>query len=132
MQSRTVALFVSLAVMLTVGSGCAVITQDQVGVKRTMGKLQDETLPPGWYAVNPFTTKMLRLPTHTQNLQIKLDLPTQEGVSVSSDISILYRIDDQRAHEVLSSAGPNYEDSLILSVFRSAAAAQKQSHSGSS
>ncbi len=109
-------------VLVVLGSGCAVITQDQVGVKRTFGQLQDETLQPGFYFLNPITTTMLRLPTHTQNLKITLDLPSQEGVSVSSEISILYRINSQRAHEVLRNAGPEYEETLILSIFRSAAA----------
>ncbi|MEM1350158.1 MAG: prohibitin family protein [Myxococcota bacterium] len=108
--------------MLTSAMGCAVVSQDEVGVKRTFGRLQDQTYGPGLYAVNPFTTTMLRLPVRTQNLEIQLDLPSQEGVSVASVISILYRVDGAKAHEVLRKAGPDYEREIILSIFRSAAA----------
>jgi len=107
---------------LTSVVGCAVVQQDEVGVKRTLGRLKAETYEPGLYAVNPFTTTMLRLPVRTQNLEIQLDLPSQEGVSVASVISILYRVDGSKAHEVLRKAGPNYEQEIILSIFRSAAA----------
>ncbi len=100
---------------------CAIVKQDEIGVRRTAGKLRNETLDPGLYFVGPLT-RMLRLPISITNLEVKLDLPSQEGLSVSSEISILYRIDPEKAETVLVLAGTDYENSLILSSFRSAAA----------
>jgi regulator of protease activity HflC (stomatin/prohibitin superfamily) len=111
--------FVALGVLLS--SGCAVISQNEVGVKRTNGKLSDETLGPGLYFLGPMT-RMMRLPINVENLEVELDLPSQEGLTVGSEISILYRIDPNFAHKVLSQAGEDFEQSLILSTFRSAAA----------
>lgn len=105
----------------TLLSGCAVVKQDEVGVRRTNGRLRAETLEPGLYFSGPLT-KMMRLPINVINLEIQLDLPSQEGLTVGSDISILYRIDPEAAHKVLAEAGDDYEQSLILSTFRSAAA----------
>ncbi len=117
-----ITLMILVLIAGTASTGCAVVQQDQVGVKRTFGKLQDRTLDPGLYFVNPFATRMLRLPVRTQNIEVRLDLPSAEGLTVASEISILYRVDAQKAHEVLSYAGPNYEEEIILSIFRSAAA----------
>ena len=56
--------------------GCAVVHQDEIGVKRTAGKLREETLSPGMYAVGPFS-RVLKLPNHVINLEIALDLLAQ-------------------------------------------------------
>ena len=55
------------------------------------------------------------------NLEVELSLPSKEGLNVNSIISILYKIDQEQAPNVIKNVGPNYEEVLILSVFRSAA-----------
>lgn len=110
-----------LACALWMTSACAVVNQNEIGVRRTNGRLQDETLTPGRYYVGPLTD-MMKLPRNVVNLEVKIDLPSQEGLTVGSEISILYRINPKLVHEILSEAGANYEDSLILSTFRSASA----------
>jgi regulator of protease activity HflC (stomatin/prohibitin superfamily) len=130
-------LLVFLAITLPLSAGCVVVKQDEVGVKRRFGDLREGTLDPGLYLANPFTTRVLTLPVRTQNLEVRIELPSKEGLTVVADISILYKIDRQKAHIVLSDAGPEYENEIILSIFRSAAAdvcAQfmaKDMHSGS-
>lgn len=130
-------LLVLLAITLPLSAGCVVVKQDEVGVKRRFGDLREGTLDPGLYLANPFTTRVLTLPVRTQNLEVRIELPSKEGLTVVADISILYKIDRQKAHIVLSDAGPEYENEIILSIFRSAAAdvcAQfmaKDMHSGS-
>ena len=51
------------------------------------------------------------------------DLPSKEGLNVSSVISTLYtHVDQEKARDVsFKMWGMNYENILILSVFRSAA-----------
>ena len=39
-------------------------------------------------AVNPFTTVVLRVPTRTVNMEVKLPLPSKEGLTINSEISI--------------------------------------------
>lgn len=103
-------------------SACVRVMQDEVGVKRKLGEIQDEVLYPGVNSVNTFNTKVFRLPTRTVNLELMLGLPSKEGLTISSEISILYRINPEQAPEILRQIGPNYEQSLILPVFRSASA----------
>lgn len=103
-------------------SGCVRVLQDEVGVKRKLGRIDDEVLYPGANRFNPFTTRVFRLPTRTVNLEIAVGLPSKEGLTISSEISILYRIDPKAAPEVLRSIGVEYEQTLILPVFRSASA----------
>jgi regulator of protease activity HflC (stomatin/prohibitin superfamily) len=113
---------VGMMCVAVLGSGCAVVNQDQVGVRRTFGALEEEILQPGLHGVNPFTTTMITLPVRTSNMEVRLDLPSKEGLSVRADISILYRIDPTAAKKILTEVGENQERVYILSVFRSASA----------
>jgi len=107
---------------LLFGSGCVRVLQDEVAVKRKLGRIDNEVLYPGANRFNPFTTKIFRLPTRTVNLEITVGLPSKEGLTISSEISILYRVDPKAAPEILRSIGLAYEEALILPVFRSASA----------
>jgi len=115
----------TLVILSVVGlffTSCAVVKQDMVGVKRKFGKIKTRSLSPGLYAVNPFTTTMLTIPSRTINMELRLNLPSKEGLTISSEISILYRIKKEAAAEILSKVGSRYESTLILPVFRSASA----------
>lgn len=58
----------------------------------------------------------------TQNLEVKLKLPSKEGLNIRAVISILYRVVPDKTPIVLEKVGEEYERDLILPVFRSAAA----------
>jgi regulator of protease activity HflC (stomatin/prohibitin superfamily) len=103
-------------------SGCTVVSQGQVGVKRVWGKLDLRPLPPGLVFYEAVSTDIIKVPTQSVNHMITLSLPSKEGVNVDADISILYRIDPQQAPRIIESIGENYEETVILPVFRSAVA----------
>ncbi|WP_238566324.1 prohibitin family protein, partial [Jejuia pallidilutea] len=68
---------------------------------------------------NPFVSKVIKESTQTNNIKLILNLPTKEGLSVESEISILYRLELQKIPIILENLGQDYE-SIITSVFRSA------------
>ena len=103
-------------------SSCAVVRQGEVGVKRKMGKLDEKVYPPGAVGFNPFTATVLKLPISTMNMEITSSLPSKEGLNVGAVISILYKIKPEYAPEIIENIGVNYEQVVINSVFRSAAA----------
>jgi regulator of protease activity HflC (stomatin/prohibitin superfamily) len=51
-----------------------------------------------------------------------MDLPTKEGLTIMSDVSILYHVDGQQVPQIVENIGRDYEQVVILPVFRSAAA----------
>lgn len=110
-----------LPVILMTFSGCAIIRPGEVGVKQRLGTLDTIIHEPGGVLINPFITKVVKVPTRTMNLEVELSLPSKEGLNVNSIISILYRINKDQASNVIKNVGSHYEDVLILSVFRSAA-----------
>jgi prohibitin 1 len=117
MKTQLVVLF-----MAAVLSGCSIVRQGEVGVKRKLGKLSPTIVQPGVVGINPFTTLIIKMPISTMNMEINANLPSKEGLNVNAIISILYRIEPQKAPFILENIGLNYENVVISSVFRSAAA----------
>jgi len=99
-----------------------VIKPDQVGVKQRFGKLASDVEMPGAVALNPFTTKIIRLQVRTKNLAIEENLPSREGLTIFSESSVLYSLKASEAPRLISETGLFYERDLILPVYRSAAA----------
>ena len=103
-------------------SGCTVVSQGQVGVKRVWGKLSPDPLPPGLAFYEAVSSDIIKVPTQTINHMVTLSLPSKEGVNVEAQISILYRIEPKQAPKIIETIGENYEETVIIPVFRSSAA----------
>ena len=101
-------------------TSCAVVRPGEVGIKQTLGKFSKEVKTQGTVLYNPFVSKVIKESTKTSNIKLVLSLPSKEGLSVNSEISILYRLEADKVASVLENLGQNYE-SVITSVFRSAA-----------
>jgi prohibitin 1 len=101
-------------------TSCAVVRPGEVGIKQTLGKFSKEVKTQGTVIYNPLVSKVIKESTKTSNIKLVLRLPSKEGLSVDSEISILYRLQANKVGSVLENLGQNYE-SVITSVFRSAA-----------
>ena len=110
-----------MIVMVSFLSSCVIIRPGEVGVRRTMGKLQNKVLDEGVHGVNPFATTVIRKPIRTVNLEMELNLPSKEGLNIKSGISILYRVNKESVPTLIKNLGNGYEQ-IIQSVFRSASA----------
>lgn len=115
-----IALFYFAVIVLA--SSCTVVRQGEIGVKRKMGKLNPSIIQPGPVGFNPFVTRIIKMPVTTENIEITSNLPSKEGLNVAAVISILYRIQPDKAPAILENIGVNYEEIVITSVFRSASA----------
>lgn len=118
MKTRLFILFIATA-MLT---SCAIIRPGEVGIKQKLGKLTSVTKTEGVIGVNPFISSVIRVPIRTINKEIKLSLPSKEGLNVQAEISILYHIEKEKVRDIILEVGKEYEKTLILSTFRSASA----------
>ncbi len=99
---------------------CMTIKQGEVGVKRKLGTFEDKGYTEGLKIFNPLTTRIIKISTQTENLEVGLNIPSKEGLNIVSEVSILYNIDPRNAPELLRNIGTEYESNVILPVFRSA------------
>lgn len=102
-------------------TSCVVVNPGQVGVKVKNGVMEEKVYLPGRVQLGA-NTQLIRIPVRTVNREVKLNLPSKEGLNVNAEISILYHIEAEKAPQIVKEIGTNYEEVIILSVFRSAAA----------
>jgi regulator of protease activity HflC (stomatin/prohibitin superfamily) len=100
-------------------SSCAIIRPGEVGVKQKLGRLSDEINTNGVVFFNPFVNRIIKISVQTNNLELSLNLPSKEGLSVNSQISILYKLIPEQAPFIIKNLGQKVEP-IIANVFRSA------------
>jgi len=103
-------------------ASCVTIREGEVGVKRKLGKFSDKPYSTGLKAYNPLTSRVIKISTQTENLEVDLNIPSKEGLTIKSEVSILYNINAKKAPKLLREIGVDYEANVILPVFRSAVA----------
>ena len=108
--------------IFTTAISCAIVRPGEVGVRQSLGRLRGKPVSPGLALINPFTTILVKIPTRTVNKEIKLNLPSKEGLNVGAEISILYHVKEEKAIDIVNEVGRYFERVLILSTFRSASA----------
>jgi len=109
--------------LLLVTTSCAIVRPGEVGVKQKFGKIKSGPLPQGLYMLNPFFTKVVKVPTRTINMPVQLtSLPTKEGLSVSCDLAVLFHIKEDYAVKVVETVGVKNGEGIIMSALRSASA----------
>lgn len=111
-----------MAILAFSMQSCVTIKQGEVGVKRQFGKFSDTSYTSGLKFYNPLTTKIIKISTQTENLEVGLNIPSKEGLNIQSEVSILYNVESRKAPDLLRNIGVDYEMNVILPVFRSAVA----------
>ena len=117
-----------IIVLGCLSTSCAtVVSQGNVAVRDTFGAFSEEATGPGLKLFLWPIWDITTIPIRTQNLEVKAPLPSKEGLTIQSEVSILYRVKPELATEVLANAGPSFETEIILPVFRSAIARRERS-----
>jgi prohibitin 1 len=112
--------FITISAAVLIMSSCAIVRPGEVGVKTQFGKLS-EPKTSGTISYNPLIAKVIKLPTKTVNREVSINLPSREGLTIKSEISIMYRIIPEKTKSILTEIGTDY-DRIITAVFRSASA----------
>jgi len=95
-----------------------VIPAGHVGVVDFFGNVTKNTLKPGINFVNPLA-RVVRMSIKTQELKELANVPSQEGLTVSLEVSVLYHLDPEKAADVYKTVGPVYQEILLVPQFRS-------------
>lgn len=111
-----------LLIMTICLTQCTVVREGEVGVKRKLGKFNNEPYKEGLKVFNPLTTRIVKVSTQTNNMEVALAIPSKEGLNIRSEVSILYNVIPNQTPKLLRDIGPNFEENVILPVFRSAVA----------
>lgn len=97
-----------------------VVPAGYVGIVDFFGRVSPLPLNSGINFVNPLS-RVVKMSVRThENMEI-MSVPSKEGLTINLDISILYKLDPQKAVDIYKTVGPNYRDIVIIPQFRAAA-----------
>lgn len=94
------------------------IPAGHVGLKDFFGKISDNALAPGLHPVNPLLT-IREMDVRTQEITETASVPSQEGMNMSLDISMLYSVEPTKAASIYRTIGPDYATIFVVPTLRS-------------
>src|SRR5271169_3664906 len=127
--SQKAGIFVLLIVaVILIWASVAYVPSGHVGVLTLFGRVTGDVLPEGTHFVNPFKVNNT-LSVRTQELKETASVPSDEGLVMTLDTSLLFRLNPGRAADVFQKIGPNYIDVVVEPTLRSAIRAVTAMHS---
>lgn len=108
-----------LVPLIVIGRFIRIIPVGTIGVVEQLGKVSDQILDPGLHFVNPIA-RIIELSTQTQELKETTQTPSQDGLIITADVSILYHLDKTKAKELYETIGEDYQQKVLLPQFRAA------------
>lgn len=129
--SRPVRLVAIIIILLGVLTACIVqIEAGQAGVQKLFGRVQKEVLNSGLHFINPMVD-VIKLDVKTQNYTMSgvsdeghrtgddaIRVLTSDGLEVTIDLSVLYRVVPNDAPRLLAETGEDYEDKIVRPITR--------------
>lgn len=115
-----------VAVILLFASVVSVPT-GHVGVLTIFGRVTGETLGEGIHLINPLKS-VQKLSLQTQSLKESANTPSNEGLILALDTSLLFHLDKSKAGEVYQKVGDNYVEKIVEPTMRAAIRASTSAH----
>jgi regulator of protease activity HflC (stomatin/prohibitin superfamily) len=114
-------------VLILVFASVAQVDAGHVAVLTVFGETKKDVLEAGIHFVNPFAVKH-QLSIRTLEMKESANVPSSEGLVMGLDASLLFKLNFKQAADVYANLGPNYAESIIEPIFRSAIREATASH----
>lgn len=121
---------IALGLIGMLSSSVRQVDAGYVGVKALFGKVQNETLSSGLSMINPLMS-VTDIDIRTQNYTMSgvhdegiksgddaIKVLTADGLEVTIDLSVLYRVNPLEAPSLLREIGVNFEDKIVRPITR--------------
>src|SRR5215813_12441640 len=107
------------------------IPTGNVGVLTLFGKVTGETLGEGIHLINPLKS-VQKMSVQTQSIKESANVPSNEGLILALDTSLLFHLDRSKASNVYQTIGDLYVEKVVEPTLRSAVRASTSAHSANS
>lgn len=124
---RILQLAILVGVIIVVMASTTSIPTGNVGVLTLFGRVTGETLPEGIHVVNPLKS-VQKLSVQTQSLKESANVPSNEGLILALDTSLLFRLDKTQAAFVYQTVGDSYVEKVVEPTLRAAIRASTSAH----
>jgi regulator of protease activity HflC (stomatin/prohibitin superfamily) len=114
-----VVLIVVLFIVFLAAGPFRTVPAGNVGVKDFFGSVSSSTLSPGINVVMPLTS-VVKMSVQTQEIKEVAEVPSQEGLTVTLETSLLFQLDPAKAVSIYRTVGADYVGTIVEPQFRSA------------
>ncbi len=121
-------LFGGIVLIILLWASVAYVPAGHVGVLTLFGRVTGEVLPEGMHMVNPFKVNNV-MSVRTQEIKETASVPSNEGLIITMDTSLLFHLNAPNAADVYQKIGPHYADIVVEPNLRSAIRESTASHS---
>lgn len=108
----------AVATLITVMQFFTVIPAGAVGVVDFLGNVSANTLKSGVNMVNPLAN-VIKFSIKTQEFKEEMNVPSNEGLSIQLEISLLYHLNPENANNIYRTVGEDYTNRILIPQFRS-------------
>ncbi|NIA10813.1 MAG: hypothetical protein GWP10_14080, partial [Nitrospiraceae bacterium] len=101
-----------------------VIDAGEVGVRLRFGKIVHEDLFPGIHIKLPMADEIVVFPTRVEKIDMAakkgnpITALSVEGLPVTLDVTVLYRINPNKADEIYKNYGTDFDEKIVIPITR--------------
>ncbi len=95
------------------GCGAEIVEPGHSGIKKTLGKVEPDPLPPGFYLYNPMISTVFEVDNRVQRLENTTEVYTKDVQQVDVTYVINYNLQPAKTVEIYTEVGKDYADILI-------------------
>src|SRR5882757_7178646 len=126
--SKILILAAAIFALIFFFSSVVSIPTGHVGVLTLFGRVTGETLNEGIHVINPLKA-VDKLSVQTQSVKESANVPSNEGLILALDTSLLFHLDRNKAAYVYQTIGDNYAEKVVEPTLRAAIRASTSAHS---
>lgn len=109
-------LLACLPAMMLAGCGVEIVDAGHTGVQKTLGKIDEETLPPGLYFYNPFTSGIIEMDNRVQRAEGYTSTYTKDVQQADIAYVVNYSLLPSASAKILMDVGRDYDKKIIPQV----------------
>src|SRR5262249_30397932 len=118
-KSRLLKILGILLVLILLMASTTSIPTGNVGVLTLFGRVTGDVLGEGIHLINPLKS-VQKLSIQTQAVKESANTPSNEGLMLALDTSLLFHLDRGKAAQVYQTVGENYAEKIVEPTLRSA------------
>lgn len=115
---------VFFVLILVILNPFVIIPSGYVGVKKTLGKIDDNELPEGLNLIIPLVQNVDKIEVRTRVLEFvsnkgnQIHSLSKDGLPINIDIAVLYRVKPDKAAELVKQYGYDFDERIIKQIIR--------------
>jgi len=125
--ARLALIVLAVIVLILLLASTTSVPTGHVGVLTLFGRVTGEVLPEGIHLVSPLKS-VAKLSIQTQSEKESANVPSNEGLILSLDTSLLFRLDRDKAAYVYQSIGADYVEKVVEPNLRASIRAATSAH----